>query len=78
MPENEYTIPLGQTAVKQAGKDVTLLCYGSGFYLCEEALTELKNLNTDDEIVDLRTLKPLDMETMGESVKKTKRAVTYR
>ena len=75
VPEGEYAIPLGQAAVKRAGKDVTLLSYGSAFYLCQEALGELGKLSIDAEVVDLRTLKPLDMMTVAESLKKTHRAV---
>ena len=69
VPEGDYTIPLGQAAVKQAGKDVTLLSYGSGVYLCQEALGELGKLSIDAEVVDLRTLKPLDMALVAESIK---------
>lgn len=68
-------IPLGQAAVKREGKDVTLLCYGSSYYLCKEAAGVLADLNIDAEVVDLRTLKPLDMETVAESIRKTNRAV---
>jgi pyruvate dehydrogenase E1 component beta subunit len=75
VPEGNITIPLGQAAVKRKGKDVTLLCYGAGFYLCEEAAEELGGLSIESEIVDLRTLKPLDMTTVAKSVKKTKRAI---
>ena len=62
-------------AVKRQGQDVTLICYGSGYYLCEEAAAELDGMKIEAEIVDLRTLKPLDMNTVSESIKKTHRAV---
>ena len=75
VPEGDDTIPLGQAAVKRAGKDITILSYGSGFYLCQEALGELGKLNIDTEVVDLRTLKPMDMALVAESIKKTHRAV---
>jgi pyruvate dehydrogenase E1 component beta subunit len=75
VPEEDYVIPLGQAAIKFEGKDVSLLTYGSGYYLCAEAADELKKLDIDAEIVDLRTLKPLDMDTVGTSIKKTHRAV---
>jgi pyruvate dehydrogenase E1 component beta subunit len=75
VPEGDFTIPLGQAAVKRPGQDVTLIGYGSGFYLCEEAAAELGRQNIEAEIVDLRTLKPLDMHTVAESIKKTNRAV---
>lgn len=75
VPQEDYVIPLGQAAIKRDGKDVSLLTYGSGYYLCAEAADELKKLDIDAEIVDLRTLKPLDMDTVATSIKKTHRAV---
>jgi pyruvate dehydrogenase E1 component beta subunit len=71
----EFIIPLGQAAVKRAGKDVSLLTYGSGFFLCMDAAQELATEGIEAEVVDLRSLKPLDMETVAASVKKTFRAV---
>jgi pyruvate dehydrogenase E1 component beta subunit len=76
VPKGDGIIPLGQAAVKRKGLDVTLICYGSGYYLCEEAAAELADMKIEAEIVDLRTLKPLDMQTVAESIKKTHRAVT--
>jgi pyruvate dehydrogenase E1 component beta subunit len=76
VPEGDGIIPLGQAAVKRQGRDVTLICYGSGYYLCEEAGAELAGNKIEVEIVDLRTLKPLDMQTVADSVRKTQRAVT--
>ena len=76
VPDKDYIIPLGQAAVKREGKDVSLLCYGSSYYLCEEAAKELADSSgIDAEIVDLRTLKPLDMGTVSDSIQKTNRAV---
>ena len=75
VPEGEHVIELGKAAVKRRGSDVTLLCYGAGFYLCQEAAETLDQAGIDAEIVDLRTLKPLDMETVALSIKKTHRAV---
>jgi pyruvate/2-oxoglutarate/acetoin dehydrogenase E1 component len=74
--QEEYLIPLGKAAVKREGRDVSLICYGSGYYLCKEAADILAEQNIDAEIVDLRTLKPLDMDTVTGSIKKTGRAVT--
>jgi len=73
--EDDYIIPLGKAAVKREGSDVTLLCYGAGYYLCMEAIGALQKNGIDPEIVDLRTLKPLDMTTVAQSVQKTHRAV---
>ena len=74
--EEDYLIPLGKAAVKRWGDDVTLICYGSGYYLCKEAADVLAEQGVEAEIVDLRTLKPLDMDTVTASIKKTGRAVT--
>jgi pyruvate dehydrogenase E1 component beta subunit len=71
----ELILPLGRAAVKREGKDVTLLTYGSGFYLCMEAAGELSREGIEAEVVDLRTLKPLDMDTVAASIRKTFRAV---
>jgi pyruvate/2-oxoglutarate/acetoin dehydrogenase E1 component len=75
VPEGEFTVPLGQAAVKRTGRDVTLISYGSGFYLCQAAAEALSSMAIEAEIVDLRTLKPLDMPTVAASVKKTGRAI---
>jgi len=75
VPEGDYTIALGEAAVKRQGNDVTLLCYGSGYYLCDEAARRLGEMDTEAEVIDLRTLKPLDMATVSESIRKTNRAV---
>ncbi|MCP4628853.1 MAG: alpha-ketoacid dehydrogenase subunit beta [bacterium] len=75
VPEGDFTIPLGTAAIKRPGRDVTLICYGAGYYLCEDAARVLDGMQITAEIVDLRSLKPLDMNTVAESIKKTKRAV---
>ncbi len=76
VPEEDYLIPLGKAAVKRQGRDVTLICYGSGYYLCKEAADKLAEQDIEAEIIDLRTLKPLDMDTVAASIEKTGRAVT--
>lgn len=73
--EGDFIIPLGKAAVKREGQDLSLLCYGSGYYLCEEAARRLASSKIDAEIVDLRSLNPLDMNTVTASVRKTGRAV---
>jgi pyruvate dehydrogenase E1 component beta subunit len=75
VPEGDFTIPFGQAAVKRQGRHVTLIGYGAGFYLCQAAAEELVKMKIEAEIVDLRTLKPLDMQTVAASVKKTRGAV---
>jgi pyruvate dehydrogenase E1 component beta subunit len=71
----DFIIPLGRAAVKREGRDVSLLTYGSGFFLCLDAAQELAKEGIAAEVVDLRTLKPLDMETVAGSIRKTHRAV---
>lgn len=76
VPEDpEFMIPLGQAAVKLEGTDLTLFCYGSAYYICAEAAEELAKEGISAEVVDLRSLKPLDMETIAQSIKKTYRGV---
>lgn len=77
VPESsDFIIPLGQAAVKREGADVTIICYGSGFYTSMAAADELAKDGIEAEVVDLRTVKPMDMATVAESIKKTNRAVT--
>jgi len=75
VPEGDYLIPLGQASVKREGRDVTLFCYGASYYLCQEAVDRLAEEGIEAEIVDLRSLNPLDMDTVAASVCKTHRAV---
>ena len=71
----QRVVPLGVAAVKRAGTDVSLLTYGSGYYLSMEAAQSLAGEGISAEVVDLRTLKPLDWDTVAASVSKTHRAV---
>jgi len=75
VPEGEHIVPLGKAAVKRPGGSVTILTYGSGFYMSMEAANELAGMGIEAEVIDLRTLKPLDFETIADSIKKTNRAV---
>ena len=72
VPEGHYTIPLGKAAVTRAGADVTILAYGTMVHV---ALATIEELKIDAEVIDLRTLMPLDIETIEASVKKTGRCV---
>ncbi|MCO5106081.1 MAG: alpha-ketoacid dehydrogenase subunit beta [Burkholderiaceae bacterium] len=72
VPEGYYTVPLGSAAVQRAGRDLTVLAYGTMVYVAEAAAAET---GIDAEIVDLRSLWPLDLDTIVESVKKTGRCV---
>jgi len=71
VPEDEYIIPIGSAAVKKFGNDITILTYSRMTYLCLDAAEQLAKEEIDAEIVDLRTLKPLDFDLIAESVKKT-------
>jgi 2-oxoisovalerate dehydrogenase E1 component beta subunit len=71
VPENDYTLPIGQADVKRPGRNITLISYGLMLHYCLEAAEAVAAEGIDVEVVDLRTLKPLDGETVLESVKKT-------
>ncbi len=73
--EGEYTIPIGQADVKRRGQDVTIVAYSKMLLLALEAANDLEKAGIDAEVIDPRTLKPLDVETVVGSVKKTGRLV---
>lgn len=75
VPEEEYTVPIGQADIKRSGSDVTLITYGEGLPVSIEAANLLANEGIEAEIVDLRTLQPLDMSVAIESFKKTFKGV---
>ena len=75
VPEGDYVIPLGVADVKRIGKDVTIVTYSRMVLLALEAANRLALEGIDVEVVDLRTLKPLDIDTVVTSVKKTGRFV---
>jgi 2-oxoisovalerate dehydrogenase E1 component len=75
VPEEDYVIPLGVADIKRPGKDVTLVTYSRMVLRALEAAEALANENIDVEVIDLRTLKPLDIDTIIASVKKTGRLV---
>ncbi len=75
VPEGEYLIPIGQSKVQRPGRDVTIVTYAKGLELSLKAADELAKEGIEAEIVDLRTLRPLDMGPVLESFKKTNRAV---
>jgi pyruvate dehydrogenase E1 component beta subunit len=76
VPEGEYTIPLGEADIKRPGRDVTLITLSRMVYVCLEAAEALAKEGIEAEVVDLRSLNPLDMVTVLESVRKTHRAMT--
>ncbi|NIQ93900.1 MAG: alpha-ketoacid dehydrogenase subunit beta, partial [Desulfuromonadales bacterium] len=71
VPEGEYTIPLGEADVKREGGDITLIGLSRMVYVCLEAAEKLSDEGIEAEVVDLRCLNPLDMETVVASVRKT-------
>lgn len=75
VPDTDYTVPIGKAAITKEGKDVSVFAYGSMIPLCLEAVEKAKEKNISVEVVDLRTIVPLDIETILASVKKTGRAV---
>ena len=75
VPEEEYTIPIGVAEIERSGKDVTLISYSRMRTLCMKAADQLAEEGIETEVIDLRTLKPLDTETIISSVKKTHRAI---
>jgi pyruvate dehydrogenase E1 component beta subunit len=75
VPEGEYTLPIGVAEIKRAGKDVTLVSFGKILKEALHAAEELAKEGIDCEVIDLRTIRPLDYDTIFESVKKTNRLV---
>lgn len=76
VPDGEYTVPLGVADVKRPGRDVTLVAVSRMVYICLEAAEQLAKDGIEAEVVDLRGLNPLDMSTVLDSVRRTRRAVT--
>lgn len=75
VPDGDVVIPIGKSKVQREGKDVTVITYSKGLELSMKAADELAKEGIQVEIVDLRCLRPLDMEPVLESFKKTNRAV---
>jgi len=69
-------VPLGKAKVAREGKDLTVVSYGRTLPLCAKAADALASEDIDAEVIDLRSLRPLDLATIIESVKKTNRLVT--
>ena len=75
IPEGEYIIPIGVADIKKTGKDVTIVSFGKIIKEAYKASELLEKENIDCEIIDLRTIRPMDYKTIFESVKKTNRLV---
>ena len=75
IPEGEYLIPIGKADIKRKGSDVTIVSFGKIIKVAYAAAEELAKDGIDVEIIDLRTIRPIDYKTVIESVKKTNRMV---
>ena len=75
IPEEEYYIPLGKADIKREGTDVTLVSFGKIMKLAIQAAEDLAKEGISVEVIDLRTVRPIDYDTVLESVKKTNRMV---
>lgn len=75
VPEGAYAIPFGEADIVREGEDVTLVAYGLMVHRAQEAAQQLATEGIDAEVIDLRTLSPLDLDTVLESVEKTGRLV---
>jgi len=73
--EGDYTVPIGKAAIVREGRDVTIIAWGAMLYECLEAANQAAAQGVDAEVLDLRTLWPLDIESIVASVKKTGRVV---
>jgi pyruvate dehydrogenase E1 component beta subunit len=75
VPDEDYTIPIGKSTIQRPGSDVTIVTYSKGLDISTKAADQLAKDGIEAEIVDLRSLRPLDMEPVITSFKKTNRAV---
>ncbi len=75
VPEGDYTVPIGVADVKREGSDVTIVTYGEGLHISLDAANTLAQEGIEAEIIDLRSLQPLDMSLAFASFKKTFKAV---
>jgi pyruvate dehydrogenase E1 component subunit beta len=75
VPEEEYLTPIGKAAIRREGTDVTLVSFNKMVEVIKKAASELEKEGISAEVIDLRTIKPLDIDTLVESVKKTNRIV---
>ncbi|HUF40225.1 MAG TPA: alpha-ketoacid dehydrogenase subunit beta [Anaerolineales bacterium] len=75
VPEGDFTVPIGKSKIQREGRHATIVTYSRGLQLSMQAADELAKDGIEVEVVDLRTLRPLDMEPVLESFKRTNRAV---
>ena len=75
VPQEPYTIEIGKAEIKRRGRDLTVVSYGLTLHYCLEASRQVEEDGIDGEVVDLRTLRPLDINTVIDSVKRTSKAL---
>jgi pyruvate dehydrogenase E1 component beta subunit len=75
VPEGEHLVPLGKAEVRHEGEDITIIAYSSTVAMALQAADALAEAGVSAEVIDLRSLRPLDMPTVIESVKKTNHAL---
>ncbi|MFC6332128.1 alpha-ketoacid dehydrogenase subunit beta [Paenibacillus septentrionalis] len=78
VPEGEYTVEIGKANVVKEGKDVTILAYGMMVHTAKKAADELEKQGVNVEIIDLRSIVPLDIDTIVASIKKTNRCIVVQ
>ncbi|PLT28035.1 alpha-ketoacid dehydrogenase subunit beta [Peribacillus deserti] len=78
VPEEEYTLPIGKAAVKREGSDLSIITYGAMVHESLKAAEELEKEGHSVEVIDLRTIMPLDVDTIIASVEKTGRAIVVQ
>ncbi|MGV3552806.1 pyruvate dehydrogenase complex E1 component subunit beta [Rhizobium sp.] len=76
VPKGDFVLPIGKARLHRPGKDVTMVSWGIGMTYAVKAVAELEKLGIDVELIDLRTIRPMDLPAIIESVKKTGRLVT--
>jgi pyruvate dehydrogenase E1 component beta subunit len=74
--DDDFLVPIGKARVAREGKDITIVSFGIGMVYSSKAADELARDGIDTEVIDLRTIRPMDSETIVQSVKKTGRCVT--
>ena len=75
VPDGDYTIPFGKADIRREGADITFISYGKIVNMCLDAAQELQKDGLSAEVIDIRSLVPLDTETIVQSVRKTRRVV---
>ena len=75
VPEEEYYIPFGRARVAREGSDVTLVSWGRPVHFCMDAAARLAEEGVECEVLDMRTIRPLDIDSIVESIQKTNRVV---